>query len=596
MYTKSKVMLLGVITALILALPLAAQTYDPGVLGSAPALSSNTKTATAGIFTTDVDNFINYHKYSGVLKDDATWFGFVTGDSYTVRNDNDWEIGNNMTHNPDDTYSVSNPTTGKFKAGYARNLGNLYLGILYQGNMFQNTSITGKGKVEKTVTLTPVWDDANQTLTQTVQETKYNQYNPGWLNFTNQIEFLVGIGSHLGIKAGFLESLYSNEHDANPTRSEKITDYQNGVIKYENVADEYTNKGGTLKPYLGVGVTLPVGDGKLMPYADLSVDIFSEMLVDNYRSYDEYDGVEQNVRAAIGKGRDTWYLRPAGKIGAKLDLPKKETVQTTFEAYYKIDMSLYSSDAGATGFSGGDTVSGKVTWNDGGYIDRVTTYIDRTVTETGLKINYEEISWMSHSGALIYKVTGEPAEDFRLGFSASLPVSYESGSGNGYEDTHTITDIQRNDGTSTYTTKLDRWTWDSGYEYSNLSAQIDLSVGASYKLIPDRFTINAGIKATPTVFTHSESRRLPNEIAYVGTENTVDELGNVLVDKLDVTTRNEADQLEVTDTWSGYRGMLYGGFMFNFTHTAALDLGLAASTNDFTLDLAHIKVLFSVKF
>jgi hypothetical protein len=559
-------MLLGVITALILALPLAAQNYDPSVLGAAPTLSSNTKTATATIFTTDVDNYINYHKYSGVLKGEATWFGFITGEPYTVNSPNN---------------------TGKLRAGYARNLGSLYLGVFYQGNIFQNT-----GSPDKTVTLTPDWDNANQKLKSTVQETTYGS---GWNNFTNQIEFLIGIGNNLGIKVGFLESLYSSEHDANPSRPETITDYQNGTVRYDGVADEYTKKGGTLKPYLGVGATMELGDAKLMPYLDLSADIFSETLVDNYRSYTNYNGVAQNVMATVGAGSDTGYLRPVGKIGAKLDLPKKETVQTTLELNYKFDMTMYSSDYEATGFSG-STVDGTVSWADGGYVNRKTTYLDRTVTATYMDLTIEEREPdISHSGAFIYKITGEPAEGLRLGFSAGIPVSYGYGSGNGYNDQHTITKTVNNDGTSTTYTKLSHSNWWS-YEYTYLNAQLDLNIGISYKLIPDRFTVNAGIKATPTAFSHNESTPPSRSINNITTEKTVDGLGNVIQDEVTVTPTNSQEKVETTDTWAGYSGTITGGFLFNFTPAVALDLGLSAATNSFTIDLASVKVLLSVKF
>jgi len=566
MRTQSKVMLWGGIIALILALPLAAQSYDNNVLGSAPALTSNTKAATATIFTTDVDNFINYHKYGSVLKDDNRWFGFITGAPYTVG---------------------SNSPTGKLSAGYARTLGSVYLGAWYQGNIYQNTSLSGG---DKTVTMTSTYDDDSRKLAQT---TKTTQYNPGWVNNTNQIEFLIGVAGQ-GIKLGFVESLYSNEHEHSTNRDETITNNQDGSIDYTGVTDEYTASGGTLKPYLGWGTNLAIGGANLMPYIDVSLDIFSDTLVDNYRNYSTFNGKKTSETTSVGKGNNTGYLRPVGTVGAKLDLAKKETIQTTLELKYKIDMKLYSSDYDATGLSG--TVDGDVSWDEG-YVNRKSRYIDRTVTSTDLTLKIAEKTDISHSVTPIYKITGEPTSGFRVGFSAQIPLSYQLTTNNQYSDTYTITDTKYNAGGvgSTRTTTLAHTPGDNT-ETSNLSARIDVNLGASYKLIPDRFTINAGIKATPTIFTHTETKKSANSVGSVTTSTTVDNLGNVTNNTVDVTSAAGVDKLEVTNTWAGYSGTLTGGFLFYFTPKAALDMGLSASTNSFTIDLADVNVLFSIKF
>jgi len=570
MHKRTKVMLLGVITALILAMPLAAQNYDGSVLGAAPAVSSNTKAATAGIFTNDVDNFINYHKYSTVLKDGANWFGFVTGQPYYV--------------NP------NNPT-GKLKAGYARNIGSLYLGVLYQGNIYQDTGGT------KDVTLTPTWNDDTRTLEQTVQETSFSE---GWLNFTNQIEFLIGL-SNMGIKVGFVESLYTNDHEANPNRTEKITtDKLSGTVKYEGVADEYTKSGGTLKPYVGFGMNLSLLGGTLMPYIDASVDIFSETLVDKYRSYTTYNGQTKDVEASVASGFEEGYLRPVAKIGAKFDMAKKDTVQTTLEASYSIDMKMWSSSSAASGF-GGD-VDGKVSWSNDpdnpGYVNRTSTYIDRTVTQTQMDLNVTEISTeIYHTGTLAYKVTGEPADGLRLGFSAAVPVAYGSGGWGGYWEQHTITNTRYNNGKSTNITEVIHAPWESGRDWSDLTVGLNLGVAASYKLIPDRFTVNAGIRATPTTWNHFETTDRVRSVESTKTTKTVDENGDVTYNTVEVTSDEDpADKVTVKDTWAGYTGTLCGGFVFYFTPAAALDLGLTVSANSFYVDLASVNVIFSVKF
>jgi hypothetical protein len=584
MQKRSKVMLLGVITALILALPLAAQNYDANVLGSAPVFSSNTKTGTATIFANDVDNYINYHKYSTVNFDKG--FGFITGAPYRVSSD--------YTKDPDDPTNAKyyNPMTGKLSAGYAHNFGSLYLGVLYQGNIFQNTSDKDG---DKTITLTPTYDNDTRVLTQTEQTT---QYRAGWLNSTNQIEFLLGIAGQ-GIKIGFVESLYSNEHKGSTARTETVTDTKAGLVTYQNMADEFIERGGTLKPYLGWGTNIPLGGGNLMPYLDVSMDIFSDTKVDKYSDYVTFNGKKQETKAFIGDGQDKGYLRPVGTVGVKYDLAKKETKQTTLELRYKIDMKLYNNDYEATGLSG-DKVKGEVSW-DAGKVNQTTKYIDHTETETNLKLAVEEKTDVTHAITPIYKLTGEPAAGFRLGFSAAVPVTFGLLSNDSYTDDYYAIEYKEKVGDYSYKYTKQVHSPDANTETTNLKAQLDFNFGASYKLIPDRFTINAGIRATPTAFTHKEVKTLAKSVDSVTTEKSVDN-GNVVQDEVTVAKGTGGpDILVITNTWDGFNGMLVGGFMFNFTPAAALDMGLAINANkigenNFTADLAEVSVIFSIKF
>lgn len=562
-------MIFGVITALIMAMPLAAQNIDPYALGSAQTLTSISKTATATVFSTDVDNYINYHKYSSVKFD--SWFGFITGKPYSA-----------------------NDPTGWLSTGYARHFGSLYLGTWYQGNIYQNTS-----GGDKTVTLTPRYDNDSQILEQTTKTTAYTE---GWINTTNQIEFLIGVAGQ-GIKLGFYESLAINENDGKPGQNETEIDLKNGFVQYQYMVDEYTVKKGTLKPYLGWGTNIAVAGGNLMPYLDVSMDVYNDTQVNNYRDYSKLHGKKQNdEKTSVGEGWNNGYLRPVGIVGAKFDLAKKETIQTTLELKYKLDMFLYGNDYEATGYKG-DSVNGTVKWwgiggNDG-YVNRTTKYLNRTETQTQLTLDITEITNTTHTVTPIYKITGEPADGFRVGFIAQVPLKFQSQSSKNYTDEYNITENKYTDGTKDKYSKTTH-TNVSNTETSTLGAQLDLKLGASYKLIPDRFTINAGISATPANFTQTVTKTLPNSVSRVTKEKNTNRDGNVDLDEVTVSPTNGAsaeDKIVVSNTWAGYMGTISGGFTFNFTPTAALDLGLTAMTNNsFTVDLASVNVLFSIKF
>jgi hypothetical protein len=550
-------MLLGVITALILALPLAAQTtYD-----SVGSLSSNTKTATASIFSTDVDNFINYHKFSSVKFDKG--FVFITG-------------------RPS---SSSSPAV--LDLGYAGGSEKMYFGAWYRGNIFR---LTGG---DETHTITPTYDTDSMLLTQTEEKT---EYNAKWNESTNQIEFLIGVGGQ-GIKLGFFESFSSNQNTGSPDRVQKITNHQNGRIDYVNATDEYGVSKGRMKPYLGWGTNLAVGEANLMPYLDVSLAIDSDSKVDNYRNYTTISGTTQNATTSVGAGKDDGRLYPEGTVGFKLDLAKKETTQVTLELKYGIGLSLPDSSYDATGL-GSDSVKGSVEWNDG-YVNRVTKYIDRTVTETNLEVGVWEYTDIKHTVTPIYKIVGEPADGFRVGFSAQVPVTISEYTGHWYNDNYKITKTKfnagdlENDRTGTI---VEHWSGGQNV-YSTIAAQLNLSLGASYKLIPNRFTVNAGISAKPVDYSHVVITESPDGQIWKKTEKETDGYGNVLKNGVYVSKNNDPDKVTINDTWSPYTATLRGGFAFYFSPEAALDMLIASSVADtFKLNVTEVNVLFSIKF
>jgi hypothetical protein len=60
---------------------------------------------------------------------------------------------------------------------------------------------------------------------------------------------------------------------------------------------------------------------------------------------------------------------------------------------------------------------------------------------------------------------------------------------------------------------------------------LNLNLGASYKLVPDRFTVNAGISATPLSYSSSAYKYKPTHVGSVSTTKTTDAAGNVTENK-----------------------------------------------------------------
>jgi len=553
---KKKIVIIAIcaIIGIGLALPLGAQT----VYGSVGDLASNTNVATAGLFTNDVDDYMSYHDYSGVLSDDTKWFGFVSGKT---------------------------TAGGVLDIGYARKFGGIYFGTWFRGNMFR----TSDGIPHETKTIDPTYNDALELLTEREDITSYSDV---YYESANNFEFLIGV-ANMGIKVGFYESVATNKNEGSSVRSVSVRDWLDGRKFYDNAVDEYTRTVSILRPYLGWGSSFNVGGMKLSPYADVSFEINGDKLIDNYSSYTEVNGVKQDVVTTIGEGSNSGDMIPAAKIGAWLDLPKKGAAQMTVGLSYGFEMLLVSNDA--AGFGSAD---GYISWSDG-KINNVTEYTDKTVTETNMTFYVSEPTSMAHTITPSFKITGEPAENFKLGFMAEVPVTIASWSYNSYQK-----QIQKT--TTAY--KWDKpgnvWereevTYYRKYEGSTLGIDLNLYLGASYQLIPDRFGINAGIAASPVRYTHIVTKTIPHSVYNVVTEKTTEDDKSVTQNDKSVTMANDDDVVEVSNDFDQYRAQLRGGFTFNFTPKAMLDLAVSGGnfgSNTFNLNISNVNVIFTFKF
>ena len=585
MFSHFKAAVLCAAAALILAMPLAAQNATEE-LGP---LESNTYRATAGLFGNDVDDYMDVHSYGDVLPEGAKWFGFLTGSALTVG------------ESPN-----TNPATGLLSLGYARQFGGIYVGLWYQGNIVQITGDHSKNPI-KTSSIEPTYDtNGFKTLTKTETTTSWEE---SWLNTSNQIEALVGVAGQ-GIKIGFYESLFSNVHKGETNRSIVKTDYKNGIVDYTDATDEFYIKGGYIKPYLGWGSNLSVGGFGLRPYVNLGLTFGSDTQVDNYSNYTKVNGKrlnDTNNSNNVGEGWDKTFLRPEIGVGAWFDFAAKEGAKasTTLGIEYGLGVYLYNSSYAPTGLSG-DNVKGTVEW-DTGYVNRKTTNsLSKTVSKTDIDLTIDEITELQHSIIPTYIISGDPVENFSLGFQASLPVGIRTYTSEKHDENHTIentkftTDTQRN----TKDVTITRDAFESMQE-TELNIDLELAIGASYQLIPNRFTINAGIGAKPLAFTNTVTTHKAQSNDSIETQKVTDGLGNVITDSKKVTlAATTEDKVESTTTWDGFSGDVTGGFTFFFTNNIALDLaakwsggtGTNADDNSFRMSIANVHVLFSFKF
>ncbi|MDR2943361.1 MAG: hypothetical protein LBV17_12310 [Treponema sp.] len=549
---KKRTMIVAIlaIIAMGLAMPVSAQNV---VNGPSAGPESNQKTATAGVFGNDVDNYMNVNDFGDVQF--AKWFGFLHG--------------------------ANDGPAGSFRVdlGYATKLSGLYLGTRYKGNVlsFNKTVAT---------TITPTYDWNNQELLQTSEAVTYTQ---NWTNSTNQIEALIGLSNGMGIKVGFFESLAVSSQ---PGRTVTTTDTKDGIITYANGIDKYSIIRGYLTPFLGWG--MKIGGGEAMtikPYVLAEFDIYQNKVIENYlNTYSTYND-ELTSRKAIEKtGNNNGYFCPDVTIGAGFELPKKGDTSVSFGIEYEISIPIYNNSYSDSGFSG--DVGGTVRWANG------RSYTDDTISQTvnykTAVLTFEEISNFNHYITPSLLVVKEPAESFKFGLSLSLPVNISTRKNSRYGETITETETIDKNADNTTTKISNKIRQNNGVtNTTSFSISPEVGIGATYSLIPGRFSVNAGFLAYPLSYRNTSTVTAPNGPSSVTYDETTTD-GKKTYENITVANGASSDRVENTSSWTHFDGNVTGGFVFNFNENIALDF--LVSSTVFDMELTNVNVLFTFKF
>jgi len=134
----------------------------------------------------------------------------------------------------------------------------------------------------------------------------------------------------------------------------------------------------------------------------------------------------------------------------------------------------------------------------------------------------------------------------------------------------------------------------------NVAPRID--IGATYAMFPGRFTINAGIGLRPFNYTHTATRYSRGSTHSTQTTTVLDSNGREISRDVilvgNPTTDIVTDRITRADAWSAFTLNAIGGFRFNFSENMAVDMAAAggAPSGTFTLNLANVRVLFTLKF
>jgi hypothetical protein len=563
LHTEEKKMNISFKAAAVLAVTavfLAAPVFAPPVY----AQSSPTNTATAGVFTTDVEDSMDVHSWTGVEFD--KWTGFA---------------GYGGSNNP-------------ISLGYATRFGDLYLGAWYTGNI-ASTSNKEERSIVSAYSLT------NQLLTgktTTITYTDQNTYS------YNRLNVLIGVAG-MGIKVGFAESLTVWSY---PDITKTVVEDANGANKtYTNdyVVDDYQRISGSLTPSIEWGMSLEAGDLTIKPKVGITFGIYRDTNIYNVRgtasgyTYSTANGeVVGTERINYSTGTINDSLRPSFRVGADIDLSPEVTVGLT----YGLGFTAYSNNYDSAGFSG--TAQGTV--NLTGYTTTASSLASTTTTTYGSLSITEPTSW-SHSITPSFYYGKEIADGLELGFLAQLPITIGVSSSSPSTETKTTTKtvynnaVQKPLGSTVETSTVSNNGTSS--EGTSFSIGLNAAVGASYALVPGRFTVNAGVGLVPFRYSGSTTKQTRESNTATTTTKTYDADGKLVSTVVSLSgtgtenTDTTYDRVYASNSWDAFYAYAAGGFTFNFNENAAIDMAVNSYGSDyFTLNLNSVRVLFSFKF
>jgi hypothetical protein len=557
MNKKWKVILCAVITVLAVStFPLAAQTFST-------AQSSRTSEATAGLFGTDVDDFLSYHYYGGVEFD--KWFSYAG-----------WRtLG----------------TNNLLSAGYARRFGNVYTALAYTGNIVSNANVT----LTKTNTATYDADGVN-TQTVTSESGQSTTAVP-----RNQIDLLLGLAG-MGIKVGFAEDLTitNNPAASGVTVINQKTEYPDSkYAEHRNIVDSYRNINGGLAPYLGWGMGLALGSIKIRPYVNLSLAIHQDELLDIRKSFNTIDGTAVGERISVinstainPNAKYGNFIQPDIALGAGFVLKDNGTVEIDAGLGYGIGFRLYNNTFDVFGISG--STPGKVTNLTGTYRITEGAYGAREYHQVAAYLTEETYS--SHVISPSFTYYQSLADNVRIGINVSPSFTIESEKTLGWSETTTKTyNYPTYQGANRASTVVEAITGKGETDKATFIFAPAISGGVKYTLAPNRFVLNAGLTAKIT-YTGITTTTKPAGFGRTVSTAT-DESGNVVetVNYAPAITTTQTDSVATSSVWSGLSATASGGFTLYFTPKFALDTAFTYATAGGSVGLDTIALLFSLK-
>jgi len=567
------------VTALILAAPVFGQ-------------QSNTSRATAEVFTSDVDDSMSVYDYSGVEFD--KWFGFIgyggaVTDTKTGVSDLPLQMGFATRFGGSEGEGEDEGKSG-----------GLYLGLFYAGNLLQIEENYDKNAVRN-------FDLDNQVQRDKITTTSYQGYT-NTISSNNELQALIGVNG-MGFKVRFAEDVKETTY---PNKDITITENHDGTVTHSsgNIID-YSNVDGILSPSVEWGMALDVGSITIRPLVGLGVEIGLLKTISNSRikgqsdSYTTIDGVVVGSDTIYHDGLNESYATPNINVGAGIDIGEFNLLGIIFENVtmdvgYGISLPIYRNKYDVAGFS---NTAGRVIWD--GSSTTTSKSIDTTETASFADLLiYDYSSYHIHDISLGLLTHKEVAEGLKLGLSMGIGLNIEA-----YKYDRYHLQLEKNEtnynndalSSGDTTTEIETRSFGSTEDYTQLSIEPYINIGASYALVPNRLSINAGVAMKPAAYQNTITRTSTYgdgtlDGDNVKTEKRKNKNGDVIFEEVTITGGGAiTDTVDVSGHWDFFDVNFTAGFVFNFTEKLALDTYVGV-TSAFRLNVVDLNVLFSVKF
>ncbi|MDR1986405.1 MAG: hypothetical protein LBP88_05465 [Treponema sp.] len=400
---------------------------------------SGTFKATLGALTNDIDNFMSVSRFRNVQIHD--FMGYLGIDAN----------GLNL--------------------GYARNLGSLYLGVCYGGSLIDDlyrritNQDTNSVLKRDTEIVTESADGDKVETTHGIVDSDGNPV-PGTAISRNDISVLLGFGNY-GLKVGFsqyLQGTYKPDYDRpynepvyHPVDNIPLGIIAAGMSTRMQITEEFISG---LRPYLEFGGQINAGSFLVKPSLRAGVDVhqYSRNNPDTSFIFDKDDELQYIIN--INKDVLGDYIEPSAGFTLGFDFTQDPAIQTELSLDYDMAFRFYSNNKKPVLF---ETVN--INFSDSGTPANSLSSQEDT-----------EIERFYFTNKII------PAFRFRSDMGERLTVGLTLGINIGF-------DILNDTAKTTAGAASDTVKSDS----SLLTVLPKLSLGLTFKLIPDHFFVNLGI-------------------------------------------------------------------------------------------------------
>ena len=509
--------------------------------------TSKTSTASAGIFSTDVDNFMSVHGFSEI------------NDSFLFL-----------------SLENSDPQVGY---GKVFNFG--YLGFYYDGYMVDHN-----GALKTEVVTDPILDSDFNRLGEIVTTTTTYSDGSDTTDEGNTGSILFGLGT-LGIQLAFKQETAQEDYEYNSIffystdkeYSECQYDADGNLIYKTYDSNDGENFSGSLKPALTVGTVIETDSLTIKPKLNVSFDFFRSNGTGSEKAYKTSLGTGNTVEGiddiiAYDSRATEWNSNRNildAIVASDIELKNGITVGVS----YGLNKPFYSNTYTGTGGSE-KTVNGTAQSYSETQYDFTTDGVT-AVSET-YDYNYTEFSQIMHNIDLSVSTSKDLSERFTVG--GKLKVGTEIYSRDrkyvsGYQILLTSTDNNDSTSTNNYTNETTYESAATVNENSYLMITPVLNLGMQYELIPSKLTLNAGVvyslpqytNKTTTSYIEGHSTTYIENTNSDGTVDTTYSAAGV------EGTRTGTETKELN--WDAFEYSVSAGMSFALTESAVLDLLMA---------------------